>query len=136
MEFVIISGGTQEQAHDAANRLRAHGYHYFSPDQYYMDDFGDMHPAAANPKEAEKWVEKHALLEVEHHQDVVTHGVLVNTELLKKAKAEGYDVSVIHLDVGCDADCEDQIMRLIEQHEREHPTLFQRMFGKGDSASA
>jgi hypothetical protein len=134
MEFVVISGGTEAQAREAANRLRAHGYHYFSPDQFFMDDFGDLHPNAASQKEATEWVEKHAIDEVKHHHDVVTHGVLMNPTLMAKAKEEGYHVSVIHMDVGCDAGCQDQIEQLIEQHEREHPSLFQRMFGKVKTA--
>jgi hypothetical protein len=127
MEFVVIRGGKKDDGEHLANRMRAHGYHYFSPDQFFIDDFGDVHFNVDQLPQAKQWCAHHALKDIEKHQDVVISGILVNQDLLTIAKNEGYHVKVIELDQDSRDRCDAQVNELISIHEREHPSLLNKI---------
>ncbi|MDX1341625.1 MAG: hypothetical protein R3227_04710 [Reinekea sp.] len=129
MELVVINGSHEDSCETAANRLRAHGYHYFSPKLFFVDDFGDLHFDPSRQDEANKWCQHHADQEIAHHHDVVLQGVYLNEELMQKAESEGYHVVVLRCDDGLEQQGEKQIRALVAAHEQAHPSLFKRLFG-------
>jgi hypothetical protein len=130
MEFVVISGGTVQQAEVLANVLRAHGYRSISPELYFVDDFGDSHTDVHKRRQAEIWCEHHAMYEVKHHHDVVVHGIFANPALLYSAEQEGYHVSMIRLDQSSEEICQHQVELLAAEHDRVHQPWFKRVFSR------
>ena len=129
MEFVVIAGEQESACNTIAQRLRAHGYHYFSPELFFVDDFGDQHIDTDKTQQAIDWCASHAEREIEHHQDVVVQGIYFNSELMKKAEAVGYHVVVIRCDEGFEQALDAKVQSLVAAHEQNHPTLFKRLFG-------
>ncbi len=128
MDFVVIAGGFTPQAQVLANRLRAHGYHSFSPDLYFMDDFGDLHIDPSKKSKATQWCEQHAMSDVKHHHDVVIYGIEVNPSLMFRAEEEGFHVSMIRLDLCSEQICCRQVDKLVENHDQAQTHLLRKWF--------
>lgn len=128
MEFVVIQSREQKTADAIANQLRAHGYHHFSPELFYMDDLGDLKPHADELADAEARCRQHAASEIEHHQDVVIQGVMLNPALIKEAQNHGYHLAVLKPDEESEDAIQQQIKTLISAHESQNRSLFQRIF--------
>jgi hypothetical protein len=127
MEFVVISGGDKPERANLANRLRAHGYHFYSPEMYFMDDFGDIHIDSTQKQQADHWCIKHAALEISHHHDVVCTDLLMSPDLLSQAEGEGFEVVEISLDELSMEKCHLKIEALINQHALEHPSIIKKL---------
>ena len=127
MEFVVITGGTVEQAEQYGNSLRAHGYHYLSPALYFIDDFGDAHPNPGLDTAAQQWFQKRLNSEITHHHDLVIHSIYFSPELKQKAEDEGFHIDVIELDKNNDDVLNSEVKHLIEVHDREHPSIWHRL---------
>ncbi|EAR09875.1 hypothetical protein [Reinekea blandensis] len=128
MEFVVIQSRDPHKADVLANQLRAHGYHHFSPELFFMDDFGDLKPHADQLADAEAWCRKHVSSEMAHHQDVVVQGVLLNPDLVRDAQTHGYHLAVLKPDEESEDAIQQQIDALIRAHEGHDRSLFQRIF--------
>ncbi len=129
MEFVVISGEKDSACRTVANRLRAHGYRYFSPELFFVDDFGDLHLDPSKSQQAIEWCAHHAEQEIEHHHDVVVQGIYFNSELMKKAESVGYNIVVIRCDEGLDDVLNAKVQSLVTIHEQNNPSLLRRLFG-------
>lgn len=127
MEFIVINGGSKQQRDAVASQLRAHGFHFYSPDLYFMDDFGDTHFDSSQQAQADQWCMKHATLEIAMHHDVVCSDIMLNPELLAQARGEGFEVAEINLADMTDDQCQAKIQQLIEQHEKENPSFMKKI---------
>lgn len=127
MEFIVINGGNKQQRSEVAGQLRAHGYHFYSPELYFMDDFGDIHFDSSQQTQADQWCIKHATMEIALHHDVVCSDIMLNPELLAQAKEEGFEVAQINLENYPDEQSNTQIQKLIAQHEKEHPSFMKKL---------
>jgi hypothetical protein len=127
MEFIVISGGAKHQREDLANRLRAHGYRFYSPEMYFMDDFGDIHIDSTQQEQADHWCLKHAALEVAHHRDVVCTDIMISPALVSQAEEEGFKVVDISLEESSPEMCEAQIEAMIAQHDQTHPSFLKKL---------
>ncbi len=128
MELIVILGSENDYGQELANRLRAHGYHYFSPQLFFVDDCGDSHINTQQLDQADHWCEHHAALEMQRHNDVVIQGIYLNPTLISQAKKEGYHVVVLACNEK-NSTCDAEIQALITTHDKAHPSLLKRLFG-------
>jgi hypothetical protein len=127
MEFVVITGGTIHDINEVTEPLRAHGYHHFSPDQYFMDDFGDVHINPDKQAEAEVWCLHHLEQEIYRLNDVVCSNMPVNPELIHSAEMAGYHTRVIRLETLEHKKPTQEIEELVSVHEASHPSFIKQL---------
>lgn len=130
MELIILHGNDVAAGEGLAQKLRAHGYHYFTAEQFFMDDFGDKHVDPQAIPESMQWCAKHVKSEISKHQDIVVKSLLVNQSLIEKAMAEGYEVTTLKIDQDELAKSAESVQQLIEQHDKAHPSPLKKIFAK------
>lgn len=130
MELIILHGNDVASGEGLAQKLRAHGYHYFTAEQFFMDDFGDKHVDPKAIPQSLQWCAKHVTDEIGKHKDIVVKSLLVNQSLIEKAIAEGYEVTTLKIDQDEVEKSSQAVQHLIEQHDKNHPSQLKKILGK------